>query len=117
MLALSIEELLEKLTESEAAVAAFAPSPQQLRQEAAAAEALATANGTPPKSAKVVGSMKRRWTEFLDVHGEAYGYDPEVRPTIELALHFQASGREEGSVSDRTCVSPRKSSLRFYAAR
>ena len=52
MLALSIEELLEKLTESEAAVAAFAPSPQQLRQEAAAAEALATANGTPPKSAK-----------------------------------------------------------------
>ena len=97
--ALSIVELSERLAEAEAVAAAFAPSPQQLREEAAAAEALATTNGTPPKSAKVVATMMRRWTEFLDVHGEAYEYNPEVGPTIELALRFQASGRVKGSAS------------------
>ena len=30
----------------------------------------------------------------IEVHGEAYEYDPEVGPTIDLAVHFQACVRD-----------------------
>ena len=62
---------------------------RQLREEAAEAERLAKEAGTPAKSAKVINTLARRWSEFLGVHGEAYGYDEAAGPTIELAVHFQ----------------------------
>ena len=44
---MEIEALTAALDAAEAAVAAFAPTPEQLREEAAKAEALAKENGTP----------------------------------------------------------------------
>ena len=85
----TIAELLLELGAAEAAIAAFGPTPEQVREEAAEAERLAKENGTPAKSAKVIGVLQRRWSEFLDVHGDAYGYEEEIGPTIELAIHFQ----------------------------
>ena len=85
----SIDELWAALEQAEAAVAAFGPSPEQLRQEAAEAERMANETGTPAKSAKVIHTLARRWSEFLGVHGEAYEYDEGTGPTIELAVHFQ----------------------------
>ena len=58
----TIEQLRERLAEAEAAADAFGPTPQQLRDEAAAAEQLAKENGVPPKSAKVVSTLRRRWS-------------------------------------------------------
>ena len=54
---------------------AFGPTPEQLREEAAETERLAKESGTPAKSAKVIGTLQRRWSDFLDVHGEAYGFE------------------------------------------
>ena len=64
---LTIEQLRERLAEAEAAADAFGPTPQQLREEAAAAEQLAKENGVPAKSAKVIETLRRRWSEFIDV--------------------------------------------------
>ena len=77
------------LDAADAAVAAFGPTPEQLREEAAEAERMASENGTPAKSAKVIGVLRRRWSDFLDVHGDAYGFQANECPTIELAVHFQ----------------------------
>ena len=85
----ALDALWQELNAAEAAVAAFGPTPEQLRAEAAAAERLAKENGTPAKSAAVIKSLARRWTEFIDVHGDAYEYDAASGPTIELAIHFQ----------------------------
>ena len=88
----TLEQWME-LNAAEAAVAAFGPTPEQLREEAAEAERLATESGTPAKSAKVIGTLQHRWSDFLDVHGEAYVcvalFKEEEGPTIELAVHFQ----------------------------
>ena len=64
-------QLRQELEAAEAAVAAFGPSPEQLREEAAKAEQLAKESGTPAKSAAVIRQLERRWREFLDAHGEA----------------------------------------------
>jgi hypothetical protein len=87
----TIEQLQAELCAAEAVVAAFGPTPEQLREEAAEAERLAKENGVPAKSAKVIAVLERRWREFLEVHGAAYEYDAETGPTIELAVHFQVS--------------------------
>ena len=50
-------------------MAAFGPSPEQLREEAAKAEQLAKESGTPAKSAVVIRQLERRWREFLDANG------------------------------------------------
>ena len=88
----TLEQWME-LNAAEAAVAAFGPTPEQLREEAAEAERLATESGTPAKSAKVIGTLQHRWSDFLDVHGESYVcvalFEEEEGPTIELAVHFQ----------------------------
>ena len=89
----ALDALWQELNAAEAAVAAFGPTPEQLRAEAAAAERLAKENGTPAKSAAVIKSLARRWTEFIDVHGDAYEYDAASGPTIELAIHFQVRSR------------------------
>ena len=68
----TIDELWADLDAADAAVAAFGPTPEQLREEAAEAERMASENGTPAKSAKVIGVLRRRWSDFLDVHGDAY---------------------------------------------
>ena len=86
---LTLEELWAQLAAAEAAMASFGPSAEQLREEAAEAEQLARENGTPAKSAKVIGVLRRRWSDFLELHGEAYGFEVEDGPTIELAVHFQ----------------------------
>ena len=88
-----VETLKAVLAEAEAAIAALGPTPEELREEAAEAEKLAKENGTPAKSAAVIRSLERRWREFLAVHGEAYAFDPDVGPTIELAVHFQVRRR------------------------
>ena len=46
-----MEQLWAELDAADAAVAAFGPTPEQLREEAAEAERLAKENGTPAKSA------------------------------------------------------------------
>ncbi len=45
----------------------------------------------PAKSAKVIDVLRRRWSDFLHMHGDAYGFEADERPTIELAVHFQMS--------------------------
>ena len=55
-------------------------------------EALSEA-GVPAKSARAVQqALERKWHEFLEKHGNEYGYDVSVGPTIELAKHFQTYG-------------------------
>ena len=53
----TIDELWADLDAADAAVAAFGPTPEQLREEAAEAERMASENGTPAKSAKVIGVL------------------------------------------------------------
>ena len=48
----------------------------------------ASCHGTPAKSARVVKSMTNKWTQFLVEHGEAFGFDESVGPTVELACRF-----------------------------
>ena len=45
----TIDELWVDLDAADAAVAAFGPTPEQLREEAAEAERMASENGTPAK--------------------------------------------------------------------
>ena len=92
----TLEELRQELEAAEAAAAAFGPSPEQLREEAAKAEQLAKESGMPAKSAAVIRQLERRWREFLDAHGEAYGYEEAAGPTIELAVHFQVRDGARG---------------------
>ena len=108
----TLELLMQELDAAEAAVAAFAPSPEQLREEAAEAEQLAKESGTLAKSAAVIRQLERRWREFLDAHGEAYEYEEAAGPTIDLAVHFQvhagAIGRPcwlEGAMRQDVCRS------------
>ena len=49
------------------------PSAEALREEAAEAERLVARDGVPPKTAAVVRSLMRRWSAFLEVHGDEYG--------------------------------------------
>ena len=85
----TVEQLWAELDAADAAVAAFGPTPEQLREEAVEAERLAKENGTPAKSAEMIGVLRRRWSDFLDVHGDAYGFEANEGPTVDLAMHFQ----------------------------
>ena len=91
----TIAELLKELGAAEAAVAALGPTPEEVREEAAEAERLAKENGMPAKSAKVIDVLLRRWSDFLDTHGDAYGFKTDEGPTIELAVHFQVSAVQQ----------------------
>ena len=80
----TLEQLWMELNAAEAAVAVFGSTPEQLQEEAAEAERLAKESSTPAKSAKVIGTLQRRWSDFLDVHvamahvhGEACGFEEE----------------------------------------
>ena len=84
----SLGELWSELSAAEAAVVAFGPTPEQLREEAAKAERMAKENGTPAKSVKVIQVLQHRWNDFLEVHGAAYRLEETDEPTIELAIHF-----------------------------
>ncbi len=59
-----IAKLLKELGAAEAAVAALGPTPEEVREEAAEAERLAKENGTPAKSAKVIGVLLRQWSDL-----------------------------------------------------
>ena len=60
----TVEQLWAELDAADAAVAAFGPTPEQLREEAAEAERLAKENGTPAKSiiGSGAGSAYQCWT-------------------------------------------------------
>ena len=60
----SEEALWRELEEAQQALDSLRPSPEALRQEAAEAERLAQENGMPPKSAKVIASLSKKWNEF-----------------------------------------------------
>ena len=88
----SLGELWSELSAAEAAVVAFGPTPEQLREEAAKArpeaERMAKENGTQAKSVRVIQVLQHRWNDFLEVHGAAYRLEETDEPTIELAIHF-----------------------------
>ena len=89
------QELWRELQANVAAVAACYPSAEALREEAAEAERLAARDGVPPKTAAVVRSLMRRWSAFLEVHGDEYGFDVSIGPTVDLAVTFQTHGYHE----------------------
>ena len=80
------QRLAAALEQAEAELAAVRPSAEQLRAEAAEVERQAALHGVNAKTSAVVDSMRRRWAAFLEVHGEAYEYDPAIGPTVELAM-------------------------------
>mgnify|MGYP006145464785 CR=1 FL=1 len=88
-----VEALLRAAEAADAAAAATLISPEEERVIINAAEALASSEaGVPAKSARAVQALERKWHEFLEKHGNEYGYDVSVGPTIELAKHFQTYG-------------------------
>lgn len=67
---------------------------EQLRVEAAEAERLAFQHaGASPKTSAAILSLKSKWETFIDVHGDAYGFDGE--PSVQLAVHFATHGFSE----------------------
>ena len=88
----SEEALWRELEEAQEALESLRPSPEALRQEAAEAERLAHENGVPPKSAKVIASLSKKWNEFLLVHGEEYEFDEQVRPSASCRHGVRADG-------------------------
>ena len=91
-----LARLRAAVASAEARLDDLRPSPQQLRDEAAEAERRALACGAlSPKTSQLVQSMASRWCDFLVVHGDAYGYDPAIGPTIKLAVQFQTHGFSE----------------------
>ena len=92
MSSVELTRLREAFITAEEAVNALQPSPELLRNEAAEAERLADKNGTPANTSQAVASLERRWRDFLELHGDAYGYNEADGPTIEHAVHFQTIG-------------------------
>ena len=74
--------LWRAMEEAQAALDELLPSPEALREEAAAAERLAHEHGVPPKSARVITGLSNKWLDFLTIHGEAYGFSDAVRPEL-----------------------------------
>ena len=46
----------------------------------------------PAKSSHVVRTLQSKWPENLELHGDEYGFDEALGPTIELARHFSTWG-------------------------
>ena len=83
-------------------MAALGPTSEQLRSEASEAERLARESGTHAKTAAAIRALQRRLSDFLDAHGDAYGFDVAEGPTVELTAssfrcaHSAFSGTERG---------------------
>jgi hypothetical protein len=88
-----IEALLREADAADAAVRATLPTAEEERAIIAAAEALAGSEaGVPAKSRAVVERLVTKWLDFLEKHGNEYGWDESVGPTLEMAKHFQTWG-------------------------
>ena len=81
--------LWARLAAAEEGLRRTQPSAEELRAEAQRAEELAKEHGQAPKTGGVVKGLARRFSEFLELHGEAYGYQATEGPSIELAIKFQ----------------------------
>ena len=63
----------------------------------------AAEHGEQPKSESengMAGCMRRKFERFLERHGDAYSYEAELRPTVELVRRFveycwSGAGREQ----------------------
>ena len=85
--------LLREADAVDAAARAALPTPEEERVIIDAAETLAGSEaGVPAKSRAVVLRLESKWCAFLERHGEEYGWDERVGPTMEMAKHFQTWG-------------------------
>ena len=89
-----LDALRRAVAEERAALAAVRPSLADERAQVAAAEArLERLDGVAnPKTRAAVLTIAHQFEAFVEAHGEAYGYDAAVGPTVELALRFQSHG-------------------------
>ena len=89
-----LDALRRAVAEERAALAAVRPSLADERAQVAAAEArLERLDGVAnPKTRAAVMTIAHQFEAFVEAHGEAYGYDAVVGPTVELALRFQSHG-------------------------
>ena len=88
-----IEALLRQAEAADAAARATLTTPEEERAIIEAAETLAGSEaGVPAKSRAVVLRLESKWVDFLARHGQEYGWDESVGPTMEMAKHFQTWG-------------------------
>ena len=88
-----IEALLRQAEAADAAARATLTTPEEERVIIEAAETLAGSEaGVPAKSRAVVLRLESKWVDFLARHGQEYGWDESVGPTMEMAKHFQTWG-------------------------
>ena len=57
------------------------------REKAAAAERAAVQKGVDPKTDEINRYIASKFAAWLEVHGEAYGYDAAAGPTVALAVN------------------------------
>ena len=87
--AAEVERLLRATDDAEAAANQPCFSAEEQRRVIHDAEALAGGEaGVPAKSSHVVRTLQSKWLENLELHGDEYGFDEALGPTIELARHF-----------------------------
>jgi hypothetical protein len=90
-----IEALLREADAADAAARATLPTAEQERAIIAAAEALAgSEEGVPAKSRAVVQPLVTKWLDFLEKHGNEYGYSI---PNPALWQCARASGPRGGT--------------------
>ena len=91
--AADVDALLLQAAAAEAEATAPGVSAEEQRRIIAAAEALASSEaGVPAKSSRVIASLLNKWVDFVEMHGDEYGYDAAAGPTVELAKHFSSWG-------------------------
>ena len=82
--------LLREADAVDKASRAALPTPEEERVIIDAADTLAGSEaGVPAKSRAVVLRLESKWCNLLERHGEEYGWDERVGPTMEMAKHFQ----------------------------
>ena len=96
------QELWRELqAENVAAVAACYPSAEALRPARRGRRGRATgctrrcAAEDCRSRAEPDATLVVRWSAFLEVHGDEYGFDESIGPTVDLAVTFQTHGYHE----------------------
>ena len=88
-----VERLLQAADDAETAANQPSVSAEEQRRVIQEAETLAGGEaGVPAKSSRVVRSLQSKWLEFLELHGDEYGFDAALGPTVEVAKHFSTWG-------------------------
>ena len=89
----AVAAVLRSVAEAEAATHALLPTAADVREQIDAAEKEACGDGgTSAKSGGVIAQLQKLWREFAETHGDAYGLDASVGPTVDFVLHFQTWG-------------------------